>query len=575
MTTAEKKNQQNGNGTYTTTQGGSQLKYNQKLGRTFIVTVVFALVTMLFTLFVTEQASIAKDEQYILVNAALDLREASRDLTSDIRAYVATGNSEYYDDYMEIVNTKVREIAVAKLEDTGITDTEASILHSIFDLSSYLETFEMEAVNKLLAGDQEGALAEIYTGDYLHGVADVGTKTDALVAELEHRAGQRGLFLKILNFILEGIILINLFIIYSVMKKYYNFVNRDLLQPVITIQKQMEEIADGHLSVPFELKSGDTEVGCLIASIHQMKTFLSTTISDLSEKFEKMAVGDFSFTPTLDYIGDFSSIKESMIILLDNMNHVFHEMTETADSVAEGARQMSHASIDMAESATHQAAEIDGLSSAANELNTQMIETAKTTKESADLASDASQYLITSSQKLEELKLSMNDIQEAAIEIESITKTIDGIANQTNLLALNAAIEAARAGEAGKGFAVVADEVKSLANDSTSAVSHTDKLIEKAIGAVNSALTIADDTVVALNIVLHKAGESVELMKSAAETLNAQTNAFNHITVNVGHISSLVQNTSAAAEETAATSQEQSANADTLNAMIEQFKLRQ
>ena len=118
MTTAEKKNQQNGNGTYTTTQGGFQLKYNQKLGRTFIVTVVFALVTMLFTLLVTEQASVAKDEQYLLVNAALDLREASRDLTSDIRAYVATGNSEYYDDYMEIVNTKVREIAVAKLEDT-------------------------------------------------------------------------------------------------------------------------------------------------------------------------------------------------------------------------------------------------------------------------------------------------------------------------------------------------------------------------------------------------------------------------------------------------------------------------
>lgn len=575
MKTEEKKDQQNAEWAEAHKNlEHSQLAYNRTLGKKFTIIVAFAMATMLLTIFITEQATRAKDDQYHLVSAALSLQEASRELTSDIRAYVATGDSAYYDAYMEIVNTQVRESAVAKLERIGITEEESAILNSIFDLSTYLETFESEAVRRLLADDRQGALDQVYTGEYITGVTDVGIKTQSLVSALEDRASQRGLALKILNFILEAILLLDLLLIFNIMRKYHKFVKKDLVDPVITIEKQMHQIASGRISVPFDLKADGSEVGSLIDSIHKMKRFLSTTISDLSEKFEKLAVGDLSFSADLDYIGEFSSIKESMLVLLDSMNQVFHEMTQTAESVAEGSRQMSQASVDMAESATRQAAEIDAIASAANDLNAQMMENAKTTKESAELANAASQYLMTSSQKLEELKRSMNDIQEAAVEIESITKTIDGIANQTNLLALNAAIEAARAGEAGKGFAVVADEVKSLANDSANAVSHTDALIEKAIEAVKSALAIADETVEAVDVVLQKTGQSVDLMNVVSQAMDSQTATFNQMTQNVSRISGIVQNNSATAEETAATSEEQSANADTLNGMLEQFKLR-
>ena len=81
-----------------------------------------------------------------------------------------------------------------------------------------------------------------------------------------------------------------------------------------------------------------------------------------------------------------------------------------------------------------------------------------------------------SSEQLEDVVRSTNEMAELSAEVDKILKefknefemvktetgTIEKITSQTNLLALNASIEAARAGEAGKGFAVVADEIRNL-----------------------------------------------------------------------------------------------------------------
>ena len=53
-------------------------------------------------------------------------------------------------------------------------------------------------------------------------------------------------------------------------------------------------------------------------------------------------------------------------------------------------------------------------------------------------------------EKLESLKLAMDEIVRASSAVESIVENINSIAGQTSMLALNASIEAARAGESGK-----------------------------------------------------------------------------------------------------------------------------
>ncbi|MBL4693413.1 MAG: hypothetical protein JKY92_08815 [Magnetovibrio sp.] len=66
-------------------------------------------------------------------------------------------------------------------------------------------------------------------------------------------------------------------------------------------------------------------------------------------------------------------------------------------------------------------------------------------------------------------------------EIENtgkISKNISEIASETNMLALNATIEANAAGEKGKGFAVIAGEVKDLANQTSSATSEINSIVQ-------------------------------------------------------------------------------------------------
>jgi aerotaxis receptor len=120
---------------------------------------------------------------------------------------------------------------------------------------------------------------------------------------------------------------------------------------------------------------------------------------------------------------------------------------------------------------------INGVAAALEELSVSVTEIAEATGSSANYAKQAlekvSQGMESMSKStqasskvaevVQEAKQNIEELHGATSKINSVTHTIQEIAERTNLLALNAAIEAARAGESGRGFAVVADEVRTLA----------------------------------------------------------------------------------------------------------------
>ena len=322
-------------------------------------------------------------------------------------------------------------------------------------------------------------------------------------------------------------------------------------------------------------------LGHYVGAYEKMKSVVNATFANLQDHIAEISLvlsaissGDLNHAVTAEYKGDFCEIKNSLNRILDALNDVMGDINELAEGVAVGTRQVSDGAQNLSEASIRQAADVQELSMNMNKVAEQVKQNTLDAREASKISADAMAQAEEGNRQMEEMLVSMGEINESSANISKIIKVIDDIAFQTNILALNAAVEAARAGVHGKGFAVVADEVRSLAAKSAQAASETTALIEGSVSKVNAGSEIAGKTADALNRIVSGINETSKLVKQIADGSELQSSGIEEVNRGIADVNRVVQSNSATAQESAASSQELYGQAQNMKRVVSSFRLR-
>ena len=311
-----------------------------------------------------------------------------------------------------------------------------------------------------------------------------------------------------------------------------------VIQYIIT---ELEKVSAGNLTVQLKVKRKD-EFLILASGINRM-------IENMRRLIEEVKVQSGEVTLSSQQIKESSEVfYKATQNITDAMNEIqlgVHQQAEDSESCLS---QMDNLS-DKIEIVNGKTNEISHIAKETKESISQGMEHMEALNEKAKSTSEITAQIIKNIEILEE--------KSAAISM--ITGTINEIAEETNLLSLNASIEAARAGSAGNGFRVVANEIGKLANQSVSAVSEIEMLIQdmqKQTKDTVAIANIADGVVKEQEEAVFNSEQSFYALNHHVEKLVGNVDqileSVNNIEGAKGVVLLAIENFSAISEETAA-----------------------
>ncbi len=351
------------------------------------------------------------------------------------------------------------------------------------------------------------------------------------------------------------------------------YVLGQIIRPILAITRGSEPLQEGNLTLELNYHS-DNELGMLAETLRKSMERIEEYVADINRIMGELSEGNFNVHTSVPYIGDFKSIELSIDSFTGNISNAFGYIQQAEQRVSGNAEQLSSSSQSLAQGATEQASELEGVYATLDNLSKSAARNVKAAAEAQEGARLTGEQVNVSSRQMDQMVSAMKDITEASQQISRIIATIENIAFQTNILALNAAVEAARAGAAGKGFAVVSDEVRSLATQSDQAAKATKELIENAVGATEKGSHIVDEVSRSLRKTMDLVMESNTAIGQIAEAVQSEAASIAQVTEGLGQISSVVQTNSASSEESAAVSAELFEQVHLLQDQVSRFRLK-
>jgi methyl-accepting chemotaxis protein len=309
----------------------------------------------------------------------------------------------------------------------------------------------------------------------------------------------------------------------------------------------MHQITQGHFDSPIEgLRRGD-EVGTMARAV---LVFRDNAIALRDAQVQRQRAREQASAEKRTALDKLAGSFETKILSVTAaLAHAAAQLDGSARSMTDAAEESgSHAraAAIVAEQTTTVArtvsSAIDELSAAMRDIDSQL--------------SSAAGVVVEATRRADAAVTNTDELSVAVSDIDKVASMIQAIASQTNLLALNATIEAARAGDAGRGFAVVAQEVKTLAGQTTQAltdIKDKTRTVREIIDGVCGATQLMSNVIAQIEGVSRAIANSVALQSEAthkiAETVDGAAGRSQQVANSVAGVSDFANRTNLSAHQ--------------------------